>query len=104
MARKRIHDITVHIRRKDRQRVTREQARNAFWAAQEIARHGGSVTAEMREWEILAIDWRKKPGKAYHYAPGGKTSIDEVLQNMVGILREIGKDGLRVEVPGHDAG
>ncbi len=95
------HDITIRLRRKDRRRITREEARAALWAAQEIARRGGDVEAEMRDFDIEAIDWRHtyRSGrqKTYRYVRGGSPPVSEVLVSIVGILREVDMNALRVE-------
>lgn len=104
MSKGKVHDITVRLRRKDGAKVSPEQARAALWAAHKIAQRGGDVEAEMREWDIRGINWRTvtKGGreKTYNYAPGGRTSITEVIGNMGGIFESVGLAGLRVEVPG----
>lgn len=95
--RARIVDVTIKLKRKDGRPASEEQARNALWAAQEIARKGGDVTELMKEWEIHAIDWRNtyRNGhyKDYHY---NAEDISDVLAAMVGILRDVGKARLRV--------
>ncbi len=98
MPRKKKYDVTVHMRRKDKRRMTEQEARNAFWAAQEIARHGGDVNKEMREWELVAIDWQTTPGKLYHYDKNAPSTAVEALQNLVGIIREVGKAGLSIRL------
>jgi hypothetical protein len=103
MTKKRINDITVRMRRKDGTKATGDQAKKALWAAHKIAQRGGDVEAEMRDWEISAIDWRKvtRAGRKreFHYVPGGRASITQVVADMGGILETLGLAGLRVAVP-----
>lgn len=104
MAKGKVHDITIRIRRKDGARSTIEQAKAAVWVAHKIAQRGGDVEKELRDWEIKAINWRtvtKRGGheKNYTYSPGGQTSISEVIANMGGILESVGMDGLRIAEP-----
>lgn len=93
-----VQDITIHMRRKDGRKATADQARKAFWAAQEIARRGGDIAKEMREWELVAIDWRHTPGKEYRYDQGTPSKPQEVLENLIGIIRTVGMSGLTVRI------
>lgn len=98
MPRKKKYDITIHMRRKDGRKASEAETRNAFWAAQEIARHGGDVNKEMREWELVGIDWQNIPGKLYHYDKDTPSSVTEAFQNLVGMIREVGKAGLTIRL------
>lgn len=103
MAKGKIHDITIRLRRKDGARTTAAQAKAALWAAHKIAQKGGDVDRELREWDIKGIDWRtvtrRGREKTYNYAPGGKVSMGEVVGALGGIFEYLGMDGLRVGVP-----
>jgi hypothetical protein len=94
-----MHDITIRLRRKDGRKVTAAEARKALWAAHKIAQHGGNPVAELREWDIEAIDWRKEfrsgRTKSYRYAGSDAAAA---ITDMGGILEDIGMAGLRVEV------
>ena len=94
-----VTDISIRIRRRDGQPATLRQARAALWVAHKIAQRGGDVERELREWVIVAINWRNvyRSGKekTYRYTDG----ITEVIAAMGGIFEDKGLDGLRVEVP-----
>lgn len=98
---KKVADVTVHMRRKDGKRVTKEEAKRALWAAHKIAQRGGDPFAELREWTIEAINWRNvyKSGREKTYRYDSPAAIADVIGNIGGIMETIGMDKLRVAVP-----
>lgn len=96
----RIIDITIRMRRKDGTPTTREQARKALWAAHKAARRGHGVGELLTHWTIEAVDWRNTyaSGKFKVYAYTGAKAA-QAIDDMGGLLEEIGMDKLRVEVP-----
>lgn len=101
MGTKKLKDFTVRLIRKDGRKVTAKEARAALWAAYKIARKGGDLATEMREWTILAINWRNDDGKEYEY---GSERAEEILTALGGILHMLDwNHDLRAEVPDNGA-
>jgi hypothetical protein len=101
-SKKKLTDITIRMRRKDGRKVSGAVARKALWAAFKIAKRGGNLATELREWTIEAINWRNvyQSGGEKTYTYSTSDAVAEALQAMGGIFNSINwETDLRVAVP-----